>query len=64
MVKCDVFFEVRNEFLNTIQTIFGFKWLKLLVVSCVVLLWDKEADIYDDAPAAYITSLFSGSVSE
>jgi hypothetical protein len=27
MVKCDVLFEVRTEFLNIIQTSFGFGWL-------------------------------------
>jgi hypothetical protein len=27
MVKCCVFFAVRTEFLNIIETSFGFKWL-------------------------------------
>jgi hypothetical protein len=30
MVKCGVLFEVRTEFLNNIQTSFGFKGLKYL----------------------------------
>jgi hypothetical protein len=32
MVKCDVLFEVRTEFLNTIQTRVGFKGLKLIIL--------------------------------
>jgi hypothetical protein len=45
MVKCDVLFEVRTEFLNNIYTRFGFKGLNLnsvnqlisVMVKCVVL---------------------------
>jgi hypothetical protein len=33
MVKCGVLFEVRNEFLNIMQTNFGFKGLKWYKVS-------------------------------
>jgi hypothetical protein len=33
MVKCGVIFEVRTEFLNNIQTSFGFKGIKELLLS-------------------------------
>jgi hypothetical protein len=34
MVKCDVLFEVRTEFLNVVWTSFGLKgWIKLVIVN-------------------------------
>jgi hypothetical protein len=48
MVKCGVLFEVRTGFLNIIETIFGFKGLK--VIQCEFI--HSQALIVHDGPLA------------
>jgi hypothetical protein len=47
MVKCSVLFEVRTEFLNNIQTSFGFKGLNLNSVNQLIFVMVKCGVLFE-----------------
>jgi hypothetical protein len=47
MVKCGVLFEVRTEFLNNIQTSFGFKGLNLNSVNQLIFVMVKCCVLFE-----------------
>jgi len=47
MVKCGVLFEVRTEFLNVIQTSFGFKGLNLNSVNQLIFVMVKCGVLFE-----------------
>jgi hypothetical protein len=47
MVKCGVLFEVRAEFLNNIQTSFGFKALNLNSVNQLIFVMVKFSVLFE-----------------